>query len=88
LEDDPTQKEFHAEASQAEKRPPAIALENVSSSVAQQDVSTQPATYFRRPKKPKQVHVCVVIIISTIHSHSQSFIENIHIIANFNRATG
>jgi hypothetical protein len=53
LEDDPTQKELHAEATQAEKRPPTIALENVSSSIAQRDVSTQPATYIRRPKKPK-----------------------------------
>jgi hypothetical protein len=32
--------------------------------------------------------VCVVITISTIHSQSQSFIENIHIRADFNRATG
>jgi hypothetical protein len=32
--------------------------------------------------------VCVVITISTIHFHSQSFVENIHIIAYFNRATG
>jgi RecA-family ATPase len=40
LEDDPTQKELHAETSQAKKRPTAIALENVSSSIAQQNVST------------------------------------------------
>jgi hypothetical protein len=31
--------------------------------------------------------VCVVITISIIHFHSQPFIENIHIIADFNRAT-
>jgi hypothetical protein len=31
LEDDPTHKEIHAEASQAKKRPPAVALENVLS---------------------------------------------------------
>jgi hypothetical protein len=88
LEDEPTQKELRVEAPQAEKRPPAIALENVSSSIAQQDVSKQPVTYVRRPKKLKHVCVCVVITISTIHFHSQSFIENIHIIAYFNRATG
>jgi hypothetical protein len=88
LEDDPTQKELHAEASQAKKRPTTIALENVSSSIAQQNVSTQPVTYVRRQKKSKQVCVCVVITISTIHFHSQSFIEIIHIIADFNKATG
>jgi hypothetical protein len=88
LEDDLTQKELRAEASQAEMRPAAVALENVSSSIAQQNVSTQPATYVRRPKKPKQVHVCVVITILTIHFHSQSFIEIIHIIVDFNKVTG
>jgi hypothetical protein len=35
LEDDPTQKELLVEASQAEKRHPAVALENVSSSIEQ-----------------------------------------------------
>jgi hypothetical protein len=35
LEDDPTQKELCVESSQAEKRPPVVALENVSSSIAQ-----------------------------------------------------
>jgi hypothetical protein len=88
LEDDPTQKELCAEASQAKKRPTVFALVNVSSSIAQQNISTQPATYVRRPNKPKQVRVCVVITISTIYFHSQSFIEIIHIIADFNRATG
>jgi hypothetical protein len=88
LEDDPTQKELRVEASEAEERPPAVDLENVPSTVAQQDVSKQPATYVRRPKKQKQLRVCVVITISVIHFHSQSFIENIHIIAYFNRATG
>jgi hypothetical protein len=29
--------------------------------------------------------VCVVIIISAIHFHSQSFLENIHIIADFTK---
>jgi hypothetical protein len=88
LEDDPTQKELHAEASQAENRSTVVAPDNVSSSIAQKNVSMHPATYIRRPKKPKQVRVCIVITISTIHFHSQSFIEIIHIIANFNRATG
>jgi hypothetical protein len=40
LEDDPTQKELRVEASQAEKRPTAVALESVSISIAQQNVST------------------------------------------------
>jgi hypothetical protein len=40
LENDPTQKKLRAEASQAEKRPTVVALENVSSSIAQQNVST------------------------------------------------
>jgi hypothetical protein len=84
LEDDPTQKELRAEASQAKSGPTVVALENVSSSIAQQNVSTQPATYIRRPNKPKHVSVCVVITISTIHFHSQSFIEIIHIITDFN----
>jgi hypothetical protein len=88
LEDDPTQKELCVEASQAEKRPTTVALENVSSSIAQQNISTQPATYIRRPKKLKQVRVCIIITISTIHFHFQSFIEIIHIITDFNRATG
>jgi hypothetical protein len=35
LEDDPTQKELRAEASQAKSGPTAVALENVSSSIAQ-----------------------------------------------------
>jgi hypothetical protein len=34
------------------------------------------------------VIVCVVIITSSIHFYSQSFLENIHIIAYFNRAVG
>jgi hypothetical protein len=53
LEDDPMQKELHGEASQPEKRPLTVVLGNISSSIAQQDVSTQPATYVRRPKKLK-----------------------------------
>jgi hypothetical protein len=88
LEDDPTQKELRAEASHAEMKHAAVALENVSSSIAQQNVSTQPATYVRRPKKSKQVCVCVVITILTIHFHSQSFIEIIHIIVDFNKVIG
>jgi hypothetical protein len=47
------QKELHGEASQPEKRPLTVVLGNISSSIAQQDVSTQPATYVRRPKKLK-----------------------------------
>jgi hypothetical protein len=58
LEDDPTQKELCAEASPAEDRPPVVAQENVSSVVAQQDVSKQPATDVGRAKKQKQVRVC------------------------------
>jgi hypothetical protein len=51
LEDDPTHKELHAEASQAKERPPTIAQENVASSATQQDVSKQPTTYVWRTKK-------------------------------------
>jgi hypothetical protein len=50
LEEDPIQKELHAEASWAEERP-RVARENVTTSVAQHDVTKQPATYFRKAKK-------------------------------------
>jgi hypothetical protein len=82
LEDDPTQKEHRDEASQAEERTHVIDQENVLSVVAQQDVSMQPATYFRMAKKQKQVRVC------SNFNFNNSFLENIHIIADFNRATG
>jgi hypothetical protein len=71
LEEDPTQKEHRAEASQTEERPPLVAQENVTTNVAQQDVPKQSATYFRKAKKQKQVCACVVIIISAIHFPSQ-----------------
>jgi hypothetical protein len=88
LEDDPTQKELRANDSRAEERPPVVAQEYVPSTVAQENVSKRPATYFRRAKKEKQMRVCVVIIISSVHFHSQSFLENIHIIAYFTTAVG
>jgi alpha/beta superfamily hydrolase len=84
LEDNPTQKELHAEASQTEERPPTVTKENVPSVVTQQDISKQPTTYVRRAKKQKQV--CVVIIISAIHFYSKSFIKNTHTIADFDKA--
>jgi hypothetical protein len=70
LEDDPTQKELHAEASQAEERHVVIAQDNVTSVVAQQDVTKQPVTYKRKAKKQKQVCMCIVIILSVIHFYS------------------
>jgi hypothetical protein len=53
LEDDPTQKELRADASRAEESPPVFPQEYVPSAVAQEDVSKQSATYFRRAKKQK-----------------------------------
>jgi hypothetical protein len=67
FEDDPTHRELRADASEAEWRPPTVAQENVQSVVAQQDVSKQPTTYVRRPKKRKQVCVC------TNYNFSNSF---------------
>jgi hypothetical protein len=83
LEDDPTQKELRVETSQAKERPPVVAQENVITAVAQQDVTKQTATYFRKAKKQKLVRMCVVIILLAIHFHYQSFIENMHYIEYF-----